>query len=199
VFLVDLRIRYVLPVVPPLVALAVYGVFNAYLRMRRPVFLFAGFIVFAAWHGIYLWNYFTEATPLGYLSGIESRAEYLGRNLPEYASFQYINRNTAPSAKIYLLFVGRRAYYCERDYFHDGGDLPGYLLGAVHAATTPEEITRALKRKQITHLIVREDLLTEFLRHNLTPDQAAVWNRFGQSRLELKFRDRGYAVYQLHG
>ncbi len=199
VFLVDLRIRYILPVVPPLVVLAVYGVFNIYLRMRRPVFLFAGLIVFAAWHGIYLWNYFTEATPLRYLSGIESRAEYLGRNLPEYASFQYINRSTAPSAKIYLLFVGRRAYYCERDYFHDGGELPGYLLGAIRAATNPDEITRALKRKQITHLMVRGNLLAEFLGHNLSANQVALWNQFAQSRLELKFRDRGHAVYQLHG
>ncbi|MGH7797643.1 MAG: ArnT family glycosyltransferase [Candidatus Binatia bacterium] len=199
VFLVDLRIRYILPIVPALVVLATYGAFNAYLRIRRPVILFAGLIFFAAWHGVYLWRYTYEAAPLRYLSGVESRVEYLGRNLPEYASFQYINRNTAPSAKIYLLFVGRRAYYCERDYFHDGGELPGYLLTAIRAAKGSEEIAQVLKRKQITHLVVREDLLAEFLSHNLTPDQAAVWNQFAQSGLELKFLDRGHAVYRLHG
>jgi hypothetical protein len=119
--------------------------------------------------------------------------------LPEYSSFKYIDSTVAPNAKIYLLFVGRRAYYCERDYFHDGGDLPGYLLAAIRAASSPDQIDQALRRKQITHLMAREELLTRFLSHNLTPKEAAVWNQFAQTRLELKFRDRGHAVYQLHG
>jgi hypothetical protein len=199
IFLVDLRIRYILSIVPPLVMLAVYGIFNVYLRIKQPVYLFVGLMVFAAWHGVYLWRYVNEAQPVGYLSGSESRDIYLERMLPEYASFKYINSATAPTAKIYLLFVGRRGYYCERDYFHDGGDLPGYLLGVIRAAKSPDQIDQALKRKQITHLMAREELLVDFLTHNLTPAQAATWSQFAQSRLTLNFRDRGHAVYQLHG
>jgi hypothetical protein len=198
-FLVDMRIRYIVAIVPPLIILAVYGTFNAYLRIKRPVYLFAGLLIFAGWHGFYLWQYFLTAAPLSYLSGSESRDTYLARRLPEYTSFQYVNRATAPSAKIYLLFVGRRAYYCERDYFHDGGDLPGYLLGAIRTAKSPDQIVQALKEKQITHLMVREDLLADFLGHNLTANQVALWNHFAQSRLVFEFRDRGHAVYQLHG
>jgi dolichyl-phosphate-mannose-protein mannosyltransferase len=198
-FLVDMRIRYILSIVPPLVILAVYGVFNIYLRIKRPAYLFAGIIFFVAWHGIYLWHYFQEAAPLKYLARDESRQIYLTRVLPEYSTFEYINRRTPPTAKIYLLFVGRRAYYCEREYFHDGGDLPGYLLAAIRTAKGPDDVARTLNQKQITHFMAREDLLAEFLSHSLTPDQAAVWNQFAQSRLELKYRDRGHAVYQLHG
>jgi hypothetical protein len=199
IFLVDLRIRYILSIVPPLVILAVYGIFNVYLRIKRPVYLFVGLIAFVAWHGSYLWHHVRATEPFGYLSGSESRDTYLERMLPEYASFKYINSATAPTAKIYLLFVGRRGYYCERDYFHDGGDLPGYLLGVIRAAKSPDQIDQALKRKQITHLMVREELLVDFLTHNLTPAQAATWSQFAQSRLTLNFRDRGHAVYQLHG
>jgi hypothetical protein len=47
--------------------------------------------------------------------------------------------------------------------------------------------------------MVREELLVDFLTHNLTPTQADVWSQFAQSRLTLNFRDRGHAVYQLHG
>jgi hypothetical protein len=188
-----------LPIVPPLVVVTVYGIFNAYIRIKRPLYLAGVLILFAVWHGIYLSSYVRAAAPLVYLSGGESRDAYLTRALPEYAALQFINRNTEPRAKIYLLFVGRRAYYCEREYFHDGGDLPGYLLAAIRTATTPEEITRALKRKQITHLMIRGDLLAEFLGHNLSANQVALWNQFAQSRLELKFRDRGHSVFQLHG
>jgi dolichyl-phosphate-mannose-protein mannosyltransferase len=198
-FLVDMRIRYIISIVPPLVILAVYGIFNAYLRIQRPGFLFACLLIFAAWHGFYLWQYFLTAAPLSYLSGSESRDAYLARRLPEYTSFQYVNRATASTAKIYLLFIGRRAYYCERDYFHDGGDLPGYLLGAIRTAKSSDQIVQALKQKQITHLMVREDLLADFLGHNLTANQVALWNHFAQSWLVFEFRDRGHAVYQLHG
>jgi hypothetical protein len=198
-FLVDMRIRYILSIVPPLVILAVYGIFNVYLRIKRPGYLFAGIIFFVAWHSIYLGRYFREAVPLGYLAGSESRDAYLARMLPEYTTFQYINRSTPPQAKIYLLFIGRRAYYCEREYFHDGGDLPGYLLAVIRRAKTADQIAQVLKEKSITHLMIREDLLTDFLTHNLTPNQATLWNGFAQSRLSLSFRDRGHAVYQVHG
>jgi len=199
IFLVDLRIRYILPIVPVLIVLAVYGIFNVYIRIKRPVCLAVVLIVFAAWHGTYLARYARAAAPLAYLSGGETRVAYLTRALPEYSALQFINGNTEASAKIYLLFVGRRAYYCDREYFHDGGDLPGYLLAAIRAAKTPADIAQSLHRQKITHLMMREDILTEFLTHNLTAPQAALWNQFAQSWLALKFRDRGHSVYQLHG
>jgi hypothetical protein len=199
VFLVDMRIRYILPIVPPLVILAVYGIFNVYLRIRRPAVLFAVLILFAAWHGIYLWRYANDAEPLRYISGSQARAEYLAARLPEYGSLQYINSHTEESAKIYLLFIGRRAYYCERDYFHDGVELPGYLFAAIRKARSGAEIAHTLKQKQITHLMIREDLLVDFLGHNLTANQIELWNQFAQSRLELKFREGRHSVYQLHG
>ena len=199
VFLVEVRIRYILPVVPPLVALSVFGIFNLYLRIKRPAYLAAVLIFVAAWHGSYLLRYFQAAQPLAYLSGKELREVYLERMLPEYAAFRYINNATGPSAKIYLLFVGRRAYYCERDYFHDHGDLPGFLLGAIHAAKSAEQMTQALKQMSLTHLMMREDLLAAFLSNNLTADQVALWNEFVLTRLKPMFRERGYSVYQLHG
>jgi hypothetical protein len=198
-FLVDMRIRYILLIVPFLVILATYGIFNVYLRIKRPIYLIAGLFFFAVWHGVYLWEYFSAAAPLSYLSGNESRNSYLTRMLPEYTSFQYVNRATATTAKIYLLFIGRRAYYCERDYFHDGGDLPGYLLGAVRAAENADQIAQALKRKEITHLMVREDLLARFLINNLSRNQSTLWNEFAMNRLRLLFRDGRHAVYQLDG
>jgi dolichyl-phosphate-mannose-protein mannosyltransferase len=199
IFLVDLRVRYVLSIVPPLVILLVYGVFNIYTRIKRPAILFVGLLICAAWHGAFLWKYVAAAAPWPYLVGAESRDDYLTRTLPEYPAFCYINRETPTNAKIYLLFVGRRAYYCQRDYFHDGGELPGYLLGAIRNAKGIEQLAQSLRQKQITHLLIREDLLTGFLSNNLTAEQAHLWNEFAASRLRLKFREQGHAVYQLNG
>ena len=199
IFLVDLRIRYILLIVPPLVVLMVYGVFNVYLRVKQPAILYGGLLLFAGLHATYLWHYLREAAPAGYLSGQESREEYLTRTLADYPAYRFINRELPQGARIYLLFMGRRAYYCERDYYHDGGDLPGLLLAALRSAKEPADIGRQLNAKQLTHLLVRDELLVRFLRDNLDPAQQRMWDRFVSSHLEALFHDRGYSVLQLHG
>jgi Dolichyl-phosphate-mannose-protein mannosyltransferase len=197
-FLIDLRVRYILPIVPPLVILLAYGVFNVYLRIKRPAYLFAALLGFAAFHGYYLWRYFQAAAPLAYLTGWENRTAYLTRVLPEYAAFHYVNRTLSPNAKIYLLFIGRRGYHCERDYFHDGGELPGFLLGAIRSAKEPAEIARQLKTKHLTHLLVRDELLLRFLSDNLDPAQQRLWDAFAAHHLKVLFSDRGYSVLQFY-
>ena len=56
---------FFLPVAPPLAALAVYGVFNAYLSVKRPAYLFATLFLFALLHGLYLWRFFAGGVLLG--------------------------------------------------------------------------------------------------------------------------------------
>ena len=158
-FLADLRIRYILPIVAPLVALLAYSVFNIYLRIAKPVYLFVVLIAAAAWQLSYIVKYVQEVAPFGYLSGEVTRSEYLTRALPEYPVFAYANRQLPPKAKIYLLFLGRRSYYCERDYFHDYGELPGFLLSAIQSAKNPLEIETKLRAKDISHLMVQDKLL----------------------------------------
>jgi Dolichyl-phosphate-mannose-protein mannosyltransferase len=198
-FLVDLRARYVLPIVPPLVVLSAYAVFNIFLRVKQPAYLFAILLFFAGYHGYYAYAYFRVVAPVRYLLGNENRAAYLSRALPEYATFEYINRNLPRDAKIYLLFVGRRGYYCERDYFHDGGELPGFLRTAITSAQEPAHVRDSLKKFGITHLMVRTDLLARYLGENLPPAKLALWNEFAARQLSLNFHERGYALYQLHG
>jgi hypothetical protein len=197
-FLVDLRVRYLLPIVPPMVILFTYGVFNVYLRIKQPAYLFAALLGFATFNGYYLWRYFQDVAPLRYVTGRETRAAYLTRALPEYPAFQYINRELSPTTKIYLLFVGRRAYYCQREYFHDGGELPGFLLRAIQSAKEPVDVARRLKARHLTHLLVRDELLIRFLRDNLDPAQQRLWDAFTANHLKSLFRDRGYSVLQLH-
>lgn len=197
-FLVDLRVRYILPIVPPMVILFTYGVFNIYLRIRRPIYLFVVLSCFAAFNGYYLWRYFRHVDPLRYATGQESRTAYLARTLPEYPAFQYLNRELSPTAKIYLLFMGRRAYYCDREYFHDAGELPGFLLRAIQSAKEPVDVARRLKALRLTHLLVRDELLIRFLRDNLKPAQQRLWDAFTANHLEILFRERGYSVLQLH-
>jgi Dolichyl-phosphate-mannose-protein mannosyltransferase len=198
-FLVDLRVRYVLLIVPPLVILLIFGVFNIYLRIKSPAYLMVLLLLFAGYQAFYLYRYFQEVRPLSYLLGRESRSAYLLRVLPEYETFQFVNRELPGTAKIYLLFVGRRGYYCEREYFHDGGELPALLMSAMRSAANPAQIEMRLRREGITHLMIRTDLLARYLVNNLAMDRIALWNQFAANHLSLAFQARGYVLYKLHG
>lgn len=198
VFLTELRIRYILPIVPPLVLLAVYGVHNIYLRVRRPWILFAVLVVLLLLNGVYLWRYVEKVSPLDYLRGRESRDAYLARVLLDYPVFQYVNEHLPPSAKIYLLFMGRRTYYCHRSCFHDPGDNPWILLGMIREAQGGDELNRRIRLRGITHLMVRDDLLLRFLVINVDREGLMTWNSFARAHLRGLFNARGYSVFQFH-
>ncbi len=195
VFLTELRIRYVLPIIPPLVILLVYGVHNVYLRIARPPLLYGLVAFLLALNGVYLWNYFRALSPLDYLRGRENREGYLSRMLSEYPAVQYINQNLPSKAKVYFIFVGRRVYYCERDYFHDSGELPSFFLQTVQAAQNEEETKVKLQESGITHLLVRLDLFLRFLNDNLAQPKREMVVRFQARYLTLLYNQGGYAVY----
>lgn len=198
-FLTDLRIRYILPIVPPLVILLVYGIHNIYLRIVHPPFLFATVTLLLGLNGVYLWNYLSALSPLDYFRGREDREAYLSRMLPEYPAIQHINHHVASRARIYFLFIGRRVYYCERDYFHDSGDNPWILLRMIESAQNDSDLQVKLRERGLTHLLIRQDLLKRFLANNLAPERWKLWNSFASSHLVELFHARGYAVYQIHG
>ncbi|MGH7771560.1 MAG: phospholipid carrier-dependent glycosyltransferase, partial [Candidatus Binatia bacterium] len=198
-FLTELRIRYILPIVPPLVVLLVYGIHNVYLRVVHPSFLFTVVIFLLALNGVYLWNYFHAVSPMDYLKGGESREAYLTRMLPDYPALQYINQNLPDTARVYFIFMGRRVYYCERDYFYDAGDNASFLLDMIQKAQNQDEIKIRLQEKGLTHLLIREDLFKRFLANNLTADQWEIWGSFANIHLRGLYRARGYSLFQIHG
>jgi len=197
IFLTDLRIRYILPIVPSLVILLVYGIHNIYLRIVHPSFLFGAVIVLLALNGVYLWNHVSALSPLDYFRGRESREAYLSRMLPEYPAIQYVNQHVPSTAKVYFLFMGRRVYYCERDYFHDSGEPPSVFLQMIRGAQDEGQLRDMVQREGITHLLLRLDLFLRFFNDNLKPSQKEMLVRFQSRYLTLLFEQRGYGVYEI--
>ncbi len=198
-FLVEMRIRYILPIVPPLVILLIYGIHNVYLRIARPLWLFAIVIILLALNGFYAWKDFRANSPLGYLQGRESREAYLSRFLPEYPTIRYLNHNLPSSARVYFLFTGRRVYYCDCDYFYDSAENPWLLLRMIQRARNQDDIRVELQKKGLTHFLVREALIKRFLDNNLTSEQQKLWYSFAGQHLEGVFHSGGYSLYHIHG
>ncbi len=195
-FTSDLVIRYILPVLPPLVIISVWGLKNAFetrvLRYAATVFLF----LFLAFNLHYLKGLYTSYRPISYLVGGETRREYLSRVLPDYRVVAYANENIPEDSKVYFLFTGDRVYYWERDvYYGDrtGGELVSLVKGARDAASLRDRFTS----RGFTHLFVMDALLKRFALDNFGEDELAVLSGFFRDHIERLYGANGFSLYRI--
>ena len=201
VFLAPIRIRYLLPVLPAFIVLAVTGIYNfgaLVEAMRHPIARFTGYMVLAAavfamfgLNADYIVKRYRHVEPWAYLSGHLSRDEYIAKRRPEYPLIKYANAHLTPDARILALFLGQRRYYFDRDVVFN----EGWLIKAVKEADSPEAIKQSLQTRGITHLMVRRDLFQQWLPITLTPSEIERMLRFWNSHIR-KLRDhKGFELY----
>jgi 4-amino-4-deoxy-L-arabinose transferase-like glycosyltransferase len=196
----DMRIRYVAPIVAPLVILSVLGVHNLILTIRSKAptpalgICLVVFMVglFMLPNLMYILNQFDKVEPLGYLSGKISRDEYIQRFRPEYASYQYINKHLPQEARVLGVFLGNRRYYCDRDLICDST-----LQTGLRTSESADALSRIILAKGLTHIMLRSDLFE----HSVVKQQSAVKRDVLQAFLnrythKLFSRD-GYVLLEL--
>ena len=200
-FLVDMRIRYIAPIIPPLVILAVIGIHDliGIIKSRfsmRPKWL-APSVTGVALLGLlglnvaYLVGQFGIVDPMSYLQGKLSREEYIQKYRPEYAAVSFANRNLPENSRILALFNGNRIYYSERDLICDNES----FRRAVHASQSSADLVQALKRSGISHLLVRLDLFSHWAESQFKADQKAVLQSFFGETLTRLYLGYGYALF----
>jgi len=202
-FMVDMRIRYIAPVIPPLVILSVAGLRRVEHLIRECPRAFA-----AAWapavvaavaaamllpNGLYVLQQFREVQPAGFISGKVSRAQYIEMRRGEYRVLQYANARLAPDAQILGVFLGNRIYYSDRKMMTD----PGMLLRAVRGSDTSQGISDALKKMGLTHLIIRSDLFESWMGNNLEKKQRELIRKALGEQMKLLYFKNGYALFEL--
>ena len=165
-FTVDIVTRYLLPILPVVVIFVVIGISNL-MAMKRARYLtilcMAGLFAFNGW---YMVNLYQKYRPIGYLTGGETREEYLARALPDYAAIRFANANLPDDARVMLMFAGDRGYYWDREYSY-GGRGGGYFVRAVKRSADARELKERFKTMGATHLFIRDDLLGRFAKDNL--------------------------------
>jgi hypothetical protein len=202
-FTSDLRIRYIAPIIPPLVILSVLGMTRAvsFLRSARGGSLRAAGTVVVGLavalslllNGKYIVKQFQSVQPFGYLTGDVSRDEYIASHRPEYAAMKFINENLAPDALVSLLFLGRRGYYCDRNYVHGEGSLDILLKNAL----SPEGVSETLSRSGITHLLVYGPLFEKWVINNLNNGKINILNDFINKYCKSIYNDNGFILLSL--
>ena len=193
-----LRIRYLVPMVPFLVILSMYGLNNLELlaarHLHRPRPLTAVWFVpvtlLLLWNGNYIRQLFHEVEPLSYITGRVSRDEYLSKRLQEYPVMQYANKNLPTSAKILCLFIGKRGYYLNRLHTFDD------LSWLQQPESSVETVLGNLQEQQISHLLIRTDLMMQWL-YNAENHQQELWNQLRRKHLIAVNTHLNYILYHI--
>ena len=199
----DMRIRYIAPIIPPLVILAMYGLhqiititagyFSASIRRYITVGIFAMVAFMLGMNGAYIWGQFNYVDPISYLSGRVNRETYIERYRPEYPTIKYANKNLTSSSKILGLFLGKRLYYSDREMIF--GD--NYFRNTVNKAEISESILKELRQQKITHLLIRYDMFNTWSNRQLTEETKEILGSFFKNHTYRLFSKAGYGLYQL--
>jgi 4-amino-4-deoxy-L-arabinose transferase-like glycosyltransferase len=196
----DMRIRYIAPIVPPLVVLSIIGLYDllGWIRDSAPpggrIWIQAG-----VWAGVlalfpagYLIDQFDKVKALQYIHGKIDRDAYITQFRPEYPAIRFANQNLPHTAKILGIFLGNRGYYFDRDVLFDM-KLP---IPAIDTAGSGQTVEALLRRRGITHLLIRYDLFDNWL-GTLTETDRETLARFFQTRTRLLFSFGGHGLFAL--
>ena len=201
---IDMRIRYIAPVIPPAVILSIYGfqrLTELLARHWKPasrktaqsaVLLVASILLI--YNGMYIYKLFSYVNPFDYLSGQTSRDEYIVRYRPEYSVVQYMNQTLPPNAKVLALFLGNRGYYCDREVIF-GDDL---FKNIVKNGDSPGMIRKSLRKKGLTNLLIRYDLFNRWVESQFDGKEKEMLKQFFNGYVTLLSNQAGYGLYALN-
>jgi hypothetical protein len=141
----------------------------------------------------YIRGQFHHIDPLSYLNGRLDRGAYIQRYRPEYKAMQYANKNLPDHAKILAIFLGNRRYYSDKELIF--GD--GLFRNTVMTAETPENILADLKERNITHILIRDDMFNHWMKQQLNNGSKKILEGFFEHHTHRLFSKAGYGLYQL--
>jgi len=204
-----LRVRYISPIIPPLVILSIFGLRRMALHVKalrngllRDIGLAGIVLIICAtlWLNFhYVMNQYRYINPFSYIGGAVSRDEYIERYRPEYPVLRYINENVAPCDRTLFLFMGDRGYYCNREYVFDVVANRSLLHQLVKMSRKPEQILQGLRSKGITHMLIRYDIFDRWVKDedNFSIRDQELLARFFERHVKLLYFKWGYGVSRL--
>jgi hypothetical protein len=202
-FKVDMRIRWVAPIIPPLVILAVFGlhkIVTFLMDKYTPVTAMLGIgatlavlLFLLIINAIYIFGQFKIVDPWSYLSGRIDREAYIAKYRPEYTVIQYSNQHLAEDDKILGLFLGKRRYYSDREIIFAAR----LFRQAVINSRSANMIVSDLQESGITHLLIRFDIFKTWSETVFSVREKEILNDFFNSNISLLITKGGYGLYQL--
>jgi hypothetical protein len=201
--LTDMRVRYVAPILPPLVLLTVFGIHDLQAALQNStagltrrcgsVGILASLVVLLALNGSYIQDLMGRVQPFSYLTGKVSRDEYIQKRRPEYAANAYINRNLTDDSRILCLFTGNRIYYSDREMVCDS-ELFRHII---RSAPSPEAVRERLLQLGISHLLLHGPIFTRWADSQFDDQGRGVLQSLFKQNLRSIFASNDYYLFQI--
>ena len=195
----SIRIRYIAPVIPPLVILSVFGLHNLadFLKVRGwfllgRVLLPVVFLAAIGMNAHYVFNQFRSVDPFSYISGRVGRDAYITYRRPEFSVLKYANQYLSNNHVILGLFLGNRSYYSDRKLVFG----EKWFTQSIVLSASDKDIQKDLIRSGYTHLLVNLDLVKQWSKTFERPDQKKIAALFNH-RLKLLKQNLSYALFEV--
>ena len=164
-------LRYLFPALPLLAvasagagaALTTSGAVGRSAWWALAVPVVAGELLVAAW--------FAGDNPVLAATGAEPRHAYLERRLDYYPYYRQINDALPTDVRIWLVDVRRDTYHLERPYLGDYLFEDYTLRKWIEAAATGRDVQQRARTAEITHVLIRHDILFDYARSPLVDDR----------------------------
>jgi len=179
------QLRYLLPIVPLLaIAIAAAGrefedKIGAVTQLSLAAAGVAGILVGSAW--------FAQRAPLRVVLGGETRDAFLTRNLDYYPYYSWINAETPPDSRVWLINMRRDTYNLDRpavsDYLFEDWTLRKLLW---ETRSLPELRARAAAMN-VQYVVARHDFLFDYARTSLVDDAKPRAENEGKLKIAKEF------------
>ncbi|OGL45979.1 MAG: hypothetical protein A2149_05995 [Candidatus Schekmanbacteria bacterium RBG_16_38_11] len=195
-FIVHLAVRYLLPIIPALIIIMIWGIKNGFeTRQFKTITIIFSILLFT-FNIVYTIGLYQKDNPLPYLLGKETRKEYLLRLLPDYPAINFANNSLPAVAKVMLIFTGDRGYYWKREYYFGSRD-GASLVRFVEESRSEKELLQRVKALGITHLFIKNSLFLRFLQDNFKTEKLRLINSFFRTKLSLLYNDNNYSIFRI--
>ncbi len=202
-----LRVRYISPIIPPLVILFVFGLkklsdmvkeFSSTAHRKIGWTIIFLIILFSLWpNAHYVFTQYKYVKPFDYLNGTLTRNEYIEKFRREYPAMRYINDNLSQDARVLFFYLGNRGYYCDRDYLFDMQKGVSTFWEIVKRTNSPEEVLTELKKMGVTHLLIRYDIFDRWVKNDFEDRERTIVSQFFKKYVKSLYLKWGYGVSRL--
>lgn len=199
----SIRIRYIAPIIPPLVILATFGLHQIAGRVTNPRAGRSGWIgagcillivtILLTYNALYILYQFSYVNPINYITGKVSRDAYIAKYRPEYKIYQYANQHLSGRAKILGLFLGNRRYYNDRELIFGVDE----FKDIVNSAESEKLLLNNLSIKGYTHLIIRYDLFNQWTNTQFDDNKKQMIKILFAGHAKHLLSQDGYGLFEL--
>jgi hypothetical protein len=202
-----MRIRYVAPIIPPLIILSIFGLrniatfsrhhFSTSPKLTASIIPNVLTLAMLFYNFSYMLKQYQLVKPTDYIFGKVTRQQYISHFRPEYPIIEWMNSNLPLQSKILAISLGNRSYYFDREVLFDFHELKSMICDFIKETKSDRAVLEKLQNLGITHLLVRYDIFRDWVKNDLNQDQQDRLNSFFLSQTKKIADSNNHGLYGL--